>query len=102
MVVARLLVSLAHAVPAALASAVVIAVALAGSWDLADSGGVSPRFSLLVAAIVTVAVCAFGLSRVGRRRPGPQLETDPMELGVLTGAALGVALGASVVLFALR
>jgi hypothetical protein len=95
-------VSLAQALPAALVSAVVIAVALAGSWDLADSSGASPRLSLLVAAVATVVVSAVGLSQAGRRRTGGHLESDPVELGLLFGAVLGVALGAAVVVFGLR
>jgi amino acid permease len=94
--------SFARAVPAVLVGAVVTAVVLAGSWDLADNAGLSPRISLLVAAIATMGIFVLSLSQIARRSRGPQLESSPAELGLLFGATLGVALGAAVVVFGLR
>jgi hypothetical protein len=94
--------SLARTLPAVVVGAAVIAVVLAGSWDLADSAGLSARFSLLVAAVATMVVFWLSLSHIARRGRGPQLEAGPAELGLLFGATVGVVLGAAFVLFGLR
>ncbi|RZS89894.1 hypothetical protein EV189_1673 [Motilibacter rhizosphaerae] len=96
-----LLRSLPRFLPTAVLAAAVIAVVLAGSWDLADVAGVPARFALVLAGVATVVVMALGLSRVAART-APTQETGPAELGLLFGGAVGVMLGAAFVILVLE